>query len=144
MKFRPSITTLLLVFFAIQARAQEADTLITRTLDPVVVTAERTASTLSSSTAGVSVLSARELSALPNRNAGSLLGFLPGITFLDFDGLGYAPQSVTRGFYGGGEAEYVIVMLNGKPINNMENGLVNWEAITSSPTTTIEVLRGGS
>ena len=144
MKFSLSSFALFMTLFVSQAHAQVADTLATRALDPIVVTAERTASTLSSSTAGVSVLAPRELGALPNRNAASLLSFLPGITFLDFDGLGYAPQSVTRGFYGGGEAEYVIVMLNGKPINNMENGLVNWEAITQSPTTTIEVLRGGS
>lgn len=144
MKLRVSLFSLLSILFVSQANAQEVDSLISRTLDPVVVTAERDASTLSSSTAGVSVLSARELQALPNRNAASLLGFLPGITVLDFDGLGYAPQSVTRGFYGGGEAEYVIVMLNGKPINNLENGLVNWEAITNAPNTTIEVLRGGA
>ena len=144
MKLRPTLFFLLIVLFVSHAEAQEADSLARRTLDPIVVTANRTASTLSSSTVGVSVLSPRELSALPSRNAASLLGFVPGISFLDFDGLGIAPQSVTRGFYGGGEAESVIVMLNGKPINNMENGLVNWEAITSSPTITIEVLRGGS
>ncbi len=126
------------------ATAQEADSMITRTLDPIVVTAERVASTLSSSTVGVSVLSARELRKLPNRNASSLLGFIPGMTFLDFDGMGYAPQSVTRGFYGGGEAEYVILMINGKPVNNLENGMINWEQITNTPGTTIEVLRGGA
>lgn len=144
MILRPSFLALIIAIFATQAKAQQADSLILRALDPIVVTAERTASTLFSSTVGVSLLSPEELSTLPSRNAASLLAFVPGISFLDFDGLGYAPQSVTRGFYGGGEAEYVIVMLNGKPINNMENGLVNWEAITSSPTTSIEVLRGGS
>jgi len=144
MKLRPTLFFFCIVSLVMPAKAQEVDSLATRSLDPIVITAERTASTLSSSTVGVSVLSARELSALPNRNAASLLGFVPGLSFLDFNGLGIAPQSVTRGFYGGGEAEYVIVMLNGKPINNLENGLINWEAITRSPTTTIEVLRGGS
>ena len=130
------------------ARAQKTDStagnILSHTLDPIVVTARKVESTLSSSTVGVSVLDAEKLRALPVRNASNLLGYIPGMTFLDFDGLGYAPQSVTRGFYGGGEAEYVIVMLNGKPINNLENGLVNWEQITSAPFTVIEVLRGGA
>jgi outer membrane receptor protein involved in Fe transport len=130
------------------AKAQNADSTAqgarSYELDPIVVTARKVASTLSSSTVGVSVLEARKLRALPSRSASSLLGYIPGMTFLDFDGLGYAPQSVTRGFYGGGEAEYVVVMLNGKPLNNLENGLVNWEQIASTPSTVIEVLRGGA
>ncbi|MFT5142513.1 MAG: outer membrane receptor protein involved in Fe transport [Rhodothermales bacterium] len=130
------------------ANAQNADStaegIRSYELDPIVITARKVASTLSSSTVGVSVLDARKLQALPFRSASSLLGYIPGMTFLDFDGLGYAPQAVTRGFYGGGEAEYVVVMLNGKPVNNLENGLVNWEQIATSPSTVIEVLRGGA
>lgn len=133
-----------LVLFATRAQAQQNDSTMTRSLDPIIVTAERANSTLSSSTVGVSLLTANDLRVLPNRNASSLLGLIPGMTFLDFDGLGYSPQSVTRGFYGGGEAEYVVVMLNGKPVNNLENGLINWEAITTSSATKLEVLRGGA
>jgi outer membrane receptor protein involved in Fe transport len=142
MKLRTAILLLSGIILNSTVQAQKSDS--TLTLDPIVVTAERVASTLSSSTVGVSVLSARDLRHLPSRNASSLLGFIQGMTFLDFDGLGFAPQSVTRGFYGGGEAEYVVVLVNGKPINNLENGLVNWEQITTAPGTSVEVLRGGA
>lgn len=144
MKLCSAILLLSGMILSSTAHAQEADSTMTRTLDPIVVTAERVASALSSSTVGVSVLTTRDLRVLPNRNASSLLGFIQGMTFLDFHGLGYSPQSVTRGFYGGGEAEYVVVLLNGKPINNLENGLVNWEQITISSSTVVEVLRGGA
>ncbi len=126
------------------AVAQVADSTVAVELDPIVVTASKVRSALSSSTVGVSVIDAKQLRALPYRGASSLLSYIPGMTFLDFDGLGYAPQSVTRGFYGGGEAEYVVVMVNGRPVNNLENGLVNWEQITLSPNTVVEVLRGGA
>lgn len=135
-------------FLSAVASAQVADTTAGISplieLDPIVVTARKVESTLASSTVGVSVMDARLLRALPQQNAASFLGYLPGMTFLDFDGLGYAPQAVTRGFYGGGEAEYVIVMLNGKPVNNLENGLVNWEQIVADPSTVVEVVRGGA
>ena len=143
MKFLIAVILLSALFSSV-TQAQITDTTRTRTLETIVVTAERVSSALSTATAGVSVLSASELRDLPHRNASHLLGFLPGMTFLDFDGLGFAPQSVSRGFYGGGEAEYVVVLINGKPINNLENGLINWDQITSSPSTVIEVLRGGA
>jgi outer membrane receptor protein involved in Fe transport len=148
---RATFLTLLICLvlgFAPAALAQNADSSTVEMrlieLDPIVVTARKVRSTLSSSMVGVSVLDAKTLNALPSRGAASLLGYLPGMTFLDFDGMGIAPQSVTRGFYGGGEAEYVVVLVNGKPVNNLENGLVNWEQITSSPSTVVEVLRGGA
>ncbi|NNE71290.1 MAG: TonB-dependent receptor [Rhodothermales bacterium] len=130
------------LLLAAPSRAQDADT--TLVLDPIEVTAERSVSALSASTSAISVVTPRQLRTLPNRSAGDLLAQVPGLTFLDFDGLGYAPQSVTRGFYGGGEAEYVVVLLNGRPINNLENGLVNWEQVVLGPEARIEVLRGGS
>lgn len=131
-----------LIVTASPANAQTADSTVT--MASIMVTAERAASSLASSTAAISVLPPRRLRDLPTRNAGNLLGQLPGITFLDFDGLGYAPQAVTRGFYGGGEAEYVVVLLNGRPLNNLENGLVNWEQILLAPDARVEVLRGGA
>ncbi len=124
--------------------AQEVDSTLSLTLEAVVVTAERSASTVSSSTVGVTKISARDLRMLPIRNSSNVLSLIPGMTFLDFDGLGYAPQTVTRGFYGGGEAEYVILLINGKQVNNVENGLINWDQIIGSPSTVIEVLRGGA
>ncbi len=126
------------------AHAQDADSLITRSLDPITVTAERTESALRLSTGSVSVLEARQIEQLPARSMVEALSVVPGILFLDNDGMGWNPQLVTRGFYGGGEAEYAVVLVDGIPVNNLENGLVNWEQLIREPGATVEVLRGGA
>lgn len=124
--------------------SQERDTTMTRSLDPITITADRTESPLSSSTGSVSVLDARTLQTLPSRSLVEALSLVPGLLFLDNDGMGWNPQLVTRGFYGGGEAEYAVVLVDGVPVNNLENGLVNWEQLIREPGTSIEVLRGGA
>ena len=123
---------------------QERDSTMTRVLDPITVTAERAESPLSRSTGSVAVLEAREMRQRPARSLTDLLGTMPGLVFLDVNGIGWDPQAATRGFYGGGEAEYVVVLQNGVPVNNLENGLVNWEQLIREPGARIEVLRGGA
>lgn len=142
--YRLSRFLLLILVLAQPVGAQETDSLLSRTMDPIVVTAERTMSQRSLSTAGVSILDARSLEQRPLRNPTDLLNRLPGITVLDFGGSGWEPQVVTRGFYGGGEAEYVVVLINGRPINNIENGVVNWDRVILPPGSSVEMLRGGA
>ena len=127
-----------------ETRAQERDSTLIRVLDPITVTAERAESPLSLTTSSVSVLEARDIRQRPARSLTDVLGTMPGLLFLDVNGVGWSPQAVTRGFYGGGEAEYVVVLKDGVPINNLENGLVNWEQLVRAPNTRIEVLRGGA
>ena len=143
------LSSLLIVFlFApvllTAAQENQTDSTMTRILDPVTVTAERTESPLTRSTGSVSVLDARQLEQLPARSVVEALSHVPGLLFLDNDGMGWNPQLVTRGFYGGGEAEYAVVLVDGIPVSNMENGLVNWELLVREPGTSIEILRGGA
>jgi len=58
------------------------------------------------------------------------------------DGLGLDPQLTLRGFYGGGEAEYVVVLLDGRPLNGLESGLFDWDLVPLSALESIEVVRG--
>ena len=113
-------------------------------LDAVVVTGDRSERQLASSSATISILREADLAALPVDNLSDALRAVPGITFLNRDGSGNDPIATVRGFYGGGEAEYLLVLLDGKPINNVETGLVNWESIALADVASIEVLRGGS
>jgi outer membrane receptor for Fe3+-dicitrate len=43
---------------------------------------------------------------------------MPGIIFANQDASGYLPIAITRGFYGGGEAEYLLFLVDGIPIND--------------------------
>ena len=133
---------------AVFAKAQNvapADTLETVVLDELVVTADRSATIRTQSTAAVSVLQADELRPLAGvTGLADVLRLTPGFALLHIDGLGYDPQPVIRGFYGGGEAEYVVVMLDGQPLNVIETGLVNWNQIPLASVRSVEIVRGGT
>ncbi len=132
---------LLLAAFG-QLNAQQADSVVS--LDPLVVTAGRESTTLSSSTASVSVIPAEQLEDVPLRTLADALRLVPGFTLVDTDGLGRDPQVMARGFYGGGEAEYVVVMVDGRPVNDVTAGLVAWELLPLSDVERIEIVRGGA
>ena len=112
--------------------------------EETIVTAERIEHSLLESTAAVSVRTNAEMELFPLKNLADALETLPGIAFLNRDGLGRDPLATLRGFYGGGEAEYLLVMIDGKPINELEKGLMNWNAIPLSSIKSIEFLRGGA
>ena len=112
--------------------------------EETVVTAERMENPLFESTAAVSVRSASEMELLPLKNLADALETLPGISFLNRDGLGRDPLATLRGFYGGGEAEYLLVMIDGRPVNELERGLMNWNTVPLSSIKSIEFLRGGA
>ena len=113
-------------------------------LEETIVTAERMKNSLFTSTAAVSVRTSGEMELLPLKNLAGALETLPGISFLNRDGLGHDPLATLRGFYGGGEAEYLLVMIDGRPLNQLERGLMNWNAIPLSNIKSIEFLRGGA
>ncbi len=111
--------------------------------DTILVTAERTENPLSASTGAVSMLNPADIQRYPIVNISDALALIPGIVFSNRDGLGQDPIATVRGFYGGGEAEYLQVMVDGQPLNNIETGLVNWNSVPISSIESIEVVRGG-
>ena len=123
--------------------AAQADTTHAHTLDPLVVTAERAGTPLSASTSAVTRIGADDVARTPGPTLASALQRVPGFSVLDFDGSGWDPQLVVRGFYGGGQAEYVVVLVDGRPINQLQTGLVPWDALPpGSAIQDIEVVRG--
>jgi vitamin B12 transporter len=116
----------------------------TTALEKVIVTAERARSTLGKSTAAVTRLEGADLKRVPHATVADMLRLVPGIAVVDYDGRGGEPQIMARGFYGGGEAEYVVVLVDGKPVDQLHTGLVQWEALPPlSAIQAIEVVRGG-
>ncbi len=126
------------------AHAQR-DTSRARPLDPVVVTAERAPTALSATPTPITRIDAATIRATPHTGLADLLRLAPGVTLVDFDGAGRDPQPMLRGFYGGGEAEYVIVLVNGQPVNQLHSGLVAWDVLPNvSAIEAIEVVRGSA
>ena len=127
----------------ISGRAEQvADTLV-YPFDPVTVTAERAKTSQSTTTHATAVLEDAFISSMPVTRLSEALTLSPGLLMVQRDGLGWQPELIVRGFYGGGEADYVQVLLNGQPLNAVQNGLVNWLAAPMEDVQTIEVVRGG-
>ncbi|HWK88404.1 MAG TPA: TonB-dependent receptor, partial [Longimicrobium sp.] len=49
-----------------------------------------------------------------------------------------------RGFYGGGEAEYVTLLVDGVPVNAPHTGVADWDLVPLAAVRSVEVLRGGA
>ncbi len=129
---------------ATAAHAQR-DTSRARPLDPVVVTAERGPTALSATPTPITRIDAVTLRVTPHAGLADLLRLAAGVSLVDFDGDGRDPQLMVRGFYGGGEAEYVIVLVNGQPVNQLHSGLVAWDALPDvSAIEAVEVVRGSA
>ncbi len=128
----------------IPARAATVDSLPLYSLDAIIATAERSSAPLASSAAAVSRITGEELRRLPIRGLGDALQQVPGLAVLDFEGLGRDPKVAVRGFYGAGEAEYIVVLLDGRPLNGLTGGLMKWDLIPLSIVESIEILRGGA
>ncbi len=126
------------------ASSQTLDSTRVYELQTIVKTAEREGTLLARTTSATSVLRADGMRAIPAVTIADVLAATPGMTFFDLDGLGYAPQPVVRGFYGGGEAEYVQLLIDDAPVSSMESGLVNWHLIPVAGISSLEILRGGS
>jgi outer membrane receptor protein involved in Fe transport len=113
-------------------------------LPSIVVTAEKFENELYRSSSAISVLGADDIHLYPVSNASDLLSSLPGFSIYSKDGLGNDPVINTRGFYGGGEAEYVLFLIDGMEMNDLESGLVNWNLLSFRNVKKIESLRGGA
>ncbi|MEK7263801.1 MAG: TonB-dependent receptor, partial [Bacteroidota bacterium] len=112
------------------------------TMETVVVTSERVENKLAYTTSSSSVLSASDIQFLPTGSFSGVLNALPGFSVFKKDGIGRDIITSTRGFYGGGEAEYLLVYVDGVRLNDLESGLVSWNTIAPEDISKIEVVRG--
>jgi outer membrane receptor protein involved in Fe transport len=123
---------------------QRPDSLPLLHLNALTVTAERARAAINNSVNAVSRLDRADLRGRPLRTLADVVQQSPGFAFVDFDGNGTDPQAIVRGFYGGGEADYVQVLVDGRPLNALENGRINWDLIPLSSIESIEIVRGAS
>jgi outer membrane receptor protein involved in Fe transport len=110
--------------------------------EEVVVTAERSPGPRETVPAAVSVLTREAIERLPAENLGELLRFLPGFHAHFAAAIGGAPIVSSRGFFGGGEAEYVQLLVDGVPVSDVESGLADWRRLRVADIERVEALRG--
>jgi outer membrane receptor protein involved in Fe transport len=108
----------------------------------IVVTPERGAAERDAVAASVTVITRAQLEALPAQSLAEVVNSVPGVTmYFDEDAAG-APMITARGFFGGGENEYVKLLVDGVPAGDVESGLIDWRHIRTADIERIEVLRG--
>jgi vitamin B12 transporter len=108
------------------------------TLDPVIVTASRTAQPLDSVLADVSVVNRDAIEKSGAVAVADLLARLPGIEFARNGG----PGTATSVFVRGAEARHVAVYIDGARVDSQSTGGAVWEQIPLEMIEHIEVVRG--
>jgi outer membrane cobalamin receptor len=107
----------------------------------IVVTAERSAVPQGELTTATTVLARKEIEALPASNAAEVLMLVPGLTM--FSAGSTIPATLTmRGFYGGGEADYARLLVDGAPLADAESNVAPWQQLHANDIERVEVVRG--
>ena len=132
---RGTLMTIVWAFLLVSpTAAQQPDT---TQLAPVVVTASRTNTPLTTSTAATTVLLGEALRARGVTTVAAALREVPGVTVAQTAGRG----SQTSVFLRGGEADYVQVMIDGVTVNE-PGGAFNFATLALDNVERIEVVRG--
>ena len=112
-----------------------------RVQQEIVVTADRAPTARDELTTAASVVDAATIAQTPALTAAGLLPLVPGVAV--FGAASTAPATVAvRGFYGGGEVEYVQLRVDGIPAGDVESGLVPWQQFRAEEIERVEVARG--
>ncbi len=145
--WRASVVTALcssVAFGQVPGKSGTVDSATVHTLDTVVVTPERSATGIRASTVAVTILSENHLRRLPVRSVAASLAMAPGVVVVDVNSIGGNPRVIARGFYGGGETDYLPALVDGVPIAALGSGAVNWDMLPRTGFARAEVVRGGS
>jgi vitamin B12 transporter len=114
---------------------------VPRVQQEIVVTAERGAVPRDELTTATTVLTREDLEATPASNAAEVLALVPGMSV--FSASSTTPATLTlRGFYGGGEADYTRLLVDGIPITDAESNLAPWQQLRAADLERVEVVRG--
>ncbi|PLZ34884.1 TonB-dependent receptor, partial [Fischerella thermalis WC542] len=130
--------------FAQNTDEQEPDielTVIDTLLNQPVFSPFRREGTVRDSTRPVYVITGEEIEAQGARNVREALRFLPGI--LPDGTVGTEVNALSGQFIRGSNSEQVLILLDGRPINNLGGGSFDLSEITSNIIERIEVLPGG-
>jgi len=108
----------------------------------IVVTAARDEQPRDQAAAAVTVLEKKDIEQLPAASLAEIAGFVPGVTMMFDSGASGLPMITSRGFFGGGEVEYVKLLVDGVPVGDAESGNVDWQRFRAIDIDRIEVLHG--
>lgn len=107
-------------------------------LDPLIVTATRSAERLSRTTRSVSVISAEDIAAQGAHTVADALRSVPGLDVVRTGGLGATTSVFTRG----SESDHTAVLIDGVKVNVLLDGKFDMADLSVDNIERIEVVRG--
>jgi vitamin B12 transporter len=107
-------------------------------LDPVVVTATRTAMTADAALVPVSVVSRAQIERRQSRSIIDILRGLPGVVVTSNGGRGHATGISLRGT----STDQVLVLVDGIRVSSATTGVASWQTIPVEQIERVEVVRG--
>ena len=108
----------------------------------IVVTAARDEQPRDQASAALTVIDREDLARLPASSLSEVLGLVPGVTMMFESGASGQPMISSRGFFGGGEVEYVKLLVDGVPVGDAESGIADWQRFRTTGIDRVEVLHG--
>lgn len=141
LRFIPSLLTLVLLAPGIAA-GQTAPPEPPRFATEVLVTPEGSETAAALVAAATTTVDVPELKSAAVTDLGELLSRLPGFSTARSHFAHGTPVVSTRGFFGGGEADYVLLLIDGVRVGHGDTGLIDWSAFPLSAVRRVEVLRG--
>src|SRR5687768_15009521 len=108
----------------------------------VVVTPERGETPRALVPASTVVVDRERLAAIPAAHTSEIPAFLPGFMAARPQFHAGRPIVSARGFFGGGEAEYILLLIDGVPAADVESGLADWLLVPASSIRRVEAFRG--
>ena len=107
-------------------------------LDPVVVTATRTAITVDDALSSVSVITREDIDRLQPTSLMDLLTGLPGVTFTQSGGMGEQTSLFLRGT----NSSHTLLLVDGVRVGTVSAGLAAFEQIPVGQIERVEIVRG--
>ena len=114
----------------------------TRFQTEIVVTPERGETPKVLVPAATVVMDSAALAARPVVQPAELVQYLPGFHVAQSEFYAGRPVVSARGFFGGGEAEYIRLLVDGQPVADVESGLIDWSLISAASIRRVEASRG--
>lgn len=127
------------VLFLSNVLAAEHDPV--ETLDPLVITATASPTTLSQTPAAVTIISREQIARQQANRLSTILQQVPGIFVDEMGGRG----GISSVYLRGSDPNFTIIMIDGIPINdpsNQRGGSVNLSTLTPERIERIEIVRG--
>src|SRR5262249_51207292 len=129
---RPLLVTAMILSTIAPTRAQDVRVPPTDTArfeTEIVVTPERGETPRTEVPAATVVIDQAALERLPVIHPSEVVSFVPGFNVMQGQFYAGRPVLSARGFFGGGEAEYVLVLVDGGAAGDRETGPADWSLV---------------